>query len=97
MNNKKRALLVISLLLVAQLACRSPLPGQSGADSQSPRQIYTLTSLPPFPTATPMPVATKTLVATETPLPSPTAVEPTPTGVVTETPPGPTPTPTAVR
>ncbi len=80
MNAKTRALLVLFLLLAAQLACRSPVPGLNGADSQAPGPLYTLTSLPPFPPAT------ATSIATATPPPRPTAIftsSPTPTCTAT--------------
>ncbi|RPJ51060.1 MAG: hypothetical protein EHM21_03640 [Chloroflexi bacterium] len=67
MNIRPRALLVIFLFLVAQLACRSPLPGQSGAASQPAGPIYTLTSLPPFPTATATPLPSPTVTITSSP------------------------------
>jgi hypothetical protein len=88
MNDKTRALLVTVILLIALLACRSPLPGQNGADSQRPAPLYTLTSLPPFPTA----VEAATLVATFTPMATATlpprstatiASSPTPTHIST--------------
>lgn len=81
MNNKTRGQLIIFILLFAQLACRSPLPG----GSQHSGAIYTITSIPPFPTAT------ATATASATPLPSPTA---TITGSPT---PSRTPTGTATR
>lgn len=67
MNVKTRALLVIILLLVAQLACSSPLPGQNGADLEP---LYTLTSLPPFPTATGTPLPSPTVTFTSSPRPT---------------------------
>ncbi len=79
----RRAAIFLFLLLVTQLACRSPLPGPIGAAFAPPRPIYTLTSLPPFPTAT------AAAAASATPLPSRTATHtssPAPTRTATPVP-----------
>jgi hypothetical protein len=74
MKVKTRAPLVLFLLLAAQLACRSPLPGQNGAGSQLPGLVYTITSVPPFPTAisTPRPSPTVTVTSSPSPTRTPT-------------------------